>query len=121
MREPQKVQYRTTADDDPRHIYHNVVVGLDISRGLNNGEPSSLAMWFDHLNLEDGAVVLHVGCGVGYYTAILAHTVGQHRRVIGIELDSHLAARAKENLGSSGLRVGKNEALNRSAPRQHCS
>src|SRR5689334_4561560 len=37
--------YRTTEDADPRHLYHNILVAIDASRGLNNGQPSGLAMW----------------------------------------------------------------------------
>ena len=33
--------YQLTEDDDPRHLYDTVLVALDSSRGLNNGEPSS--------------------------------------------------------------------------------
>src|SRR5947209_9117403 len=60
--------YRTTPDADPRHLYHNVLVAIDAARGLNNGQPGSLAAWLDALELRRGASVLHVGCGVGYYT-----------------------------------------------------
>jgi protein-L-isoaspartate(D-aspartate) O-methyltransferase len=42
--------------------------------------------------------VVHIGTGTGYYTAILAHLVGPSGRVIGIEFDAELAARAKANL-----------------------
>lgn len=42
--------YRTTEDADPRHLYHNVLVAIDSERRLNNGEPSSLAFWFDSLD-----------------------------------------------------------------------
>ncbi|MDQ2856232.1 MAG: methyltransferase, partial [Acidobacteriota bacterium] len=39
--------YRPTADADPRHVYHNVLLAIDANRGLNNGAPSSLASWLD--------------------------------------------------------------------------
>jgi protein-L-isoaspartate(D-aspartate) O-methyltransferase len=90
--------YRTTPDADPRHLYHNVVVAIDAARRLNNGQPGSLAMWLDALELGRGERVVHVGCGVGYYTAIIAETVGPEGKVIGIELDPDLAARARANL-----------------------
>jgi protein-L-isoaspartate(D-aspartate) O-methyltransferase len=90
--------YRTTSDADPRHLYHNVVVAIDAARRLNNGQPGSLAMWLDALCLRRGERVVHVGCGVGYYTAIIAETVGPEGRVTGVELDPELAARARANL-----------------------
>lgn len=90
--------YRTTPDDDPRHIYHDVVVAIDAARQLNNGQPSSLALWIAAAAIEPGDAVLHVGCGVGYYTAIMAELAGPTGRVVGYEIDPALAARATELL-----------------------
>jgi len=90
--------YRPTADADPRHVYHNVLLAIDADRKLNNGAPSSLASWLDALELKEGDEVLHVGCGVGYYTAIIAEVVGAGGHVIGVEIDKTLASRARENL-----------------------
>jgi protein-L-isoaspartate(D-aspartate) O-methyltransferase len=84
---------------EPKHLYqHDVVVAIDASRGLNNGQPSGLASWLHFLELHEGDRVLHVGCGVGYYTAIMAQVVGPTGRVIGVEIDSELALRARQNL-----------------------
>jgi len=33
-------------------------------------QPAALARWLDTLDLAPGERLLHVGCGVGYYTAI---------------------------------------------------
>jgi protein-L-isoaspartate(D-aspartate) O-methyltransferase len=75
-----------------------VLVALDASRGLNNGEPASLARWLDSLDLAPGDRVLHIGCGVGYYTAIAAEAVTPGGRVVGVEVDPELAERARRNL-----------------------
>jgi protein-L-isoaspartate(D-aspartate) O-methyltransferase len=91
-------QYRDTPDDNPVHIYCDVLVALDASRHLNNGLPSALARWLDALDLQDGQQVVHAGCGTGYYTAIIAYVVGHRGKVIAIELDPDLAARAAANL-----------------------
>ena|SRR5918911_57731 len=90
--------YRTTPDDDPRHLYHNILIAIDAERLLNNGQPSSLAMWIDALELHGGESVVHVGCGVGYYTAIIAEVVGESGHVTGVEIDAELAERARRNL-----------------------
>ena len=90
--------YRTTEDDNPRHLYHNVLIAIDAERKLNNGQPSGLASWLDALELRAGDRVLHVGCGVGYYTAIIAEVVGASGHVIGVEIDPDLAERARRNL-----------------------
>jgi protein-L-isoaspartate(D-aspartate) O-methyltransferase len=92
------VAYTATEDDDPRRICHNVPVALDVARNLNNGHPATLAKWIDALDLKQGDRVYHLGCGVGYYTAIIAHVVGSTGHVTAAEVDAGLAARAKENL-----------------------
>ena len=84
--------------EDPRDLYHNVVVGLDPAHDVNNGQPTALARWIDALQLKPGDRAYHLGCGVGYYTAIIAEIVGPQGSVVGIELHSELAARAKQNL-----------------------
>jgi protein-L-isoaspartate(D-aspartate) O-methyltransferase len=86
--------------EDPRDLYHNVVVSIDRSKDLNNGQPGSLARWIDSLELKPGNRVFHLGCGVGYYTAIIAEVVGPRGSVVGLELQPDLAARAKENLAA---------------------
>jgi protein-L-isoaspartate(D-aspartate) O-methyltransferase len=89
-----------TTVDDPRHLYHNVLISLDAARNLSNGQPGSLAHWINALNLKPGDRVFHLGCGVGYYTAIMAEVVGASGSVAGIEVDPDLAGRARENLAS---------------------
>ena len=84
--------------NDPRDVYHNVVVALKRSQNLNNGQPSALASWISALRLAEGHRVFHVGCGTGYYTAILAEVVGPAGAVIAAEVDSELAAQAAANL-----------------------
>lgn len=84
--------------DDPRDLYHNVVISLDRAKDINNGQPGSLACWIDALALKPGERVYHLGCGVGYYTAVMAEVVGPSGSVVGLEMQPDLAARAKENL-----------------------
>ena len=87
-----------TPDDDPRHVYRNVSVALDAERQLFNGAPGVVASWIDAASPRLGDRVLHIGCGTGYYTAILAGCVGDAGRVGAVEIDKHLAARARRNL-----------------------
>lgn len=88
------------AVDDPRDLYHNVVVSLDRAKDINNGQPSALARWIDALALRPGERVYHLGCGVGYYTAIMAEVVGSRGHIVGLDLEADLAARARENLAA---------------------
>ena len=98
MWHPYTGKYSTTADADPRHLYHNVLIAFDQARKLNNGMPSALAYMIEALELGGGEHVVHIGCGVGYYTAILAEVVGKKGRVTALETDPGLAARASVNL-----------------------
>ena len=106
--------YIPTEDDDPRRVYHNVAIGLDPARNLNNGQPGSLAHWIEALALKPGDRVFHLGCGVGYFTAILAETVGPTGAVITSEVDTEFARRAQENLASYAnvsVRIGDGMAV----------
>ena len=89
--------YVLTPDADPRHLYANVLIALDRSRNLNNGEPAALLRWLDQLELAPGRRFLHLGCGTGYYTAIAACATDPGE-ILAIELDPELAARARRNL-----------------------
>lgn len=88
----------TTEDADPRHVYHNVLIALDESKSINNGQPSMWARFFDQLGVEPGNHILHLGCGTGYYTAILAELTGPQGKVTAVEIDSTLADRARAAL-----------------------
>jgi len=90
--------YQLTPDSNPRHLYENVLVALDERRLLNNGEPLGLLLFLDSLTLCTGDRFLHIGCGVGYYTAIASRAVGPRGTVVGVEIDTALAARAESNL-----------------------
>jgi protein-L-isoaspartate(D-aspartate) O-methyltransferase len=94
------VRTTTTPDADPSRIYHNIVVAIDPERQLFNGQPGTIGAWIDMLDLARGARVLHVGAGLGYYTAVMAECVGQAGRVVAYEADAALAAEARRNLAS---------------------
>jgi protein-L-isoaspartate(D-aspartate) O-methyltransferase len=76
-----------------------VLIAIDEERRLNNGQPSLWARMYAQLDLSNGAHIIHVGAGTGYYSAILAEIVGCAGRVTAIEIDPALAARARGNLG----------------------
>jgi protein-L-isoaspartate(D-aspartate) O-methyltransferase len=62
-------EYWTTDDDNPSRVYHDVLIALNESRGINNGQPSLWAHLLDRLGLAMGEHVIHLGCGTGYYTS----------------------------------------------------
>src|SRR5262245_8963767 len=93
---------RLTPDADPAHVYQDIVVVIDPGRQLVNGQPGSLAPLIDALDLTPGSRVLHVGCGLGYYTAVMAECIGAGGRVVAIEVDEALAEEARRNLSPYG-------------------
>jgi protein-L-isoaspartate(D-aspartate) O-methyltransferase len=93
---------RATPDADPARVYHNIAVAIDPARQLFNGQPGTLGVWIDALGLRAGERVLHVGSGLGYYTAVMAHCVGAGGRVVAFEVDETLAAEARQNVASLG-------------------
>ncbi|MBR1229680.1 MULTISPECIES: protein-L-isoaspartate O-methyltransferase [unclassified Bradyrhizobium] len=90
--------YVTTPNDDPAFIYQNTLVALDSAQRLNIGMPSAHAYWLGACELKEGEIVLQVGVGTGYYTAILAQLVGPSGQVHAYEIDEGLADRARGNL-----------------------
>ena len=66
--------YWTPPDSGPAVVYHDVLIAYDEQRWLNNGQPSLWAFILDKLKITRGARVLHLGCGMGYYTAIITLT-----------------------------------------------
>ena len=91
---------RATPDADPARVSHNIAVAINPERQLFNGQPGTLGVWLDALDLVPGGRALHVGCGPGYYTAVMAHCVGPTGRVVALEVDESLAAEARTNLVS---------------------
>jgi protein-L-isoaspartate(D-aspartate) O-methyltransferase len=107
-----------TPTDDPIHVYQNVLFVLDRQQRINNGEPFLHGQLLGALSPARGNMALHIGCGTGYYTAILAHLVGPSGRVIAYEIDPELGRRAVENLKpwdnvEVRLASGVNDALPR--------
>jgi protein-L-isoaspartate(D-aspartate) O-methyltransferase len=82
-------------DSDPRRLYRDALIVLDEAKRLNNGQPSLWAIHLDLLRVRPGDHVLHLGCGTGYYTAVLAELTGPQGKVIAVEIDEGLAARAR--------------------------
>ena len=97
-RVPGMMQPQVADATDPAELYHDVAILLDPSRSLTNGNPGTLAPWLDALNLSMGKSVFHLGCGTGYYTAIMAEMVGREGRVTAVEVDPALATQARANL-----------------------
>jgi protein-L-isoaspartate(D-aspartate) O-methyltransferase len=79
-------------------VYHDVSIAIDPERNLYNGSPSLIARWLDAVRLDQGQRVVHIGCGTGYFTAIIGSVVGPAGRVDAIDVDADLAVRARISL-----------------------
>lgn len=90
--------YSRTPDADPVHLYDDVLVAIDARRRLDTGLPSLWAHFLDVLDIREKERVVQIGCGPGYYSAVLSEIVGPKGKVIAIECDDRLFKRAKSNL-----------------------
>jgi protein-L-isoaspartate O-methyltransferase len=89
--------YVPTPSRNPVYLYDDVVVAIIPERHLNNGQPSLHAALIASAAPRLGEHVVHVGAGVGYYTAILHRLVGRQGRVTAIEFDAGLAMQLAAN------------------------
>lgn len=92
--------YRLTLDADPVRLYDNVLVAIDARRKLDTGLPSLWAHFIDVLEVRERDRVVQIGCGHGYFSAVLSKIVGAKGKVLAIECDERLAARAANYLRS---------------------
>ncbi|GAC1628412.1 MAG: methyltransferase [Candidatus Acidiferrum sp.] len=90
--------YVETPSDDPAFLYQDVVVALDSDRGINNGQPTLHAACLSALNPQPGETIVHIGAGMGYYTAILSMLTSPTGSVLAYEIDKALAQCAARNL-----------------------
>jgi protein-L-isoaspartate(D-aspartate) O-methyltransferase len=94
--EPGLALFRKTSE--PADLYDDVLVVLDRDKGINNGEPILHAAWIGKVRPQPGEAVIHVGAGMGYYTAVLARLVSPGGRAIGYEVEPWLAEAAARKL-----------------------
>ena len=90
--------YWSTEDANPICLYHDVLVAIDEGRRLDNGLPSLWAHLYDLLSIKENERVVQVGCGLGYFTAILSELVGPAGKVVAIDCEEAFVQRARMNL-----------------------
>ena len=73
-------------------LFRHALIALDEKLGLNNGLPAFWAFLLDRLDVALGESVIHLGCGTGYYTAILAELVGPAGKVRALDIHPEMAA-----------------------------
>ncbi|MCB2095165.1 MAG: protein-L-isoaspartate O-methyltransferase [Rhodobacteraceae bacterium] len=83
----------------PRREAAYVGENLDIGAGRVILEPRTLAKMLDALDIQRTDVVLDIGCGLGYSTAVIARLADA---VVAVEEDAALAAQAQTRLSDEG-------------------
>jgi protein-L-isoaspartate(D-aspartate) O-methyltransferase len=68
-------------------------------------QPSIVADMLAALDVQPGQSILEIGTGTGWNAALLAHLVGEHGRVVTIEVDPCLAQDAQYALTATGCRA----------------
>ncbi|MBS1183039.1 MAG: protein-L-isoaspartate O-methyltransferase [Proteobacteria bacterium] len=111
-------RYVETPSADPVYLYQNVLIALDDTKGINNGEPSLHAAWLGAVAPQRGDAVTQIGAGTGYYTAILSMLVLPTGTVTAFEIDERLADSARHNLAPyEGVTVIAADATRQPLPR----
>ncbi|MBL4827377.1 MAG: protein-L-isoaspartate(D-aspartate) O-methyltransferase [Spongiibacteraceae bacterium] len=93
----------------PRHEFVPAAIGylaydncaLAIGQGQTISQPYIVALMTDLLLPQEGQVVLEIGSGSGYQSAILSSLVG---RVYSLEINSQLATKAAKTLNKLGYK-----------------
>lgn len=73
---------------------------IQVAPGRFMMEPAPFARMVQEAKIGPKDIVLEIGCGAGYSTAVLARLAAS---VIAVESDSGLAKRATENLAAAGI------------------
>jgi protein-L-isoaspartate(D-aspartate) O-methyltransferase len=90
--------YVPTPAADAILLQQNLLFAIDAEKGINNGEPSLHAAWLAAVLPKPGEHALHVGCGNGFYSAIIANLVDRNGSVTAFEIESEIAANAQRYL-----------------------
>jgi protein-L-isoaspartate(D-aspartate) O-methyltransferase len=109
--------YHWTPSADYIYLYQNLLIALDAEKGINNGEPFLHAQWLGRVAPQPGECVVHIGAGMGYYSALLSVLVSPGGKVSAYELQPHLAVAAITNLSPFGnVTLTSGDAVNTLLP-----
>lgn len=85
--------------NDARELYSVDLVQISTTK-INSGDPRLWSQLFSSVEKFENKTVIHIGAGLGYYTAVLSRLVGKNGEVRAWEIDPTLALSAKHNLAS---------------------
>jgi SAM-dependent methyltransferase len=94
-----------SANDAMRH-YWNTVAGPRWVAGQGFRErrnEESLALLLACLRLAGGESVLEIGCGTGAVTLPLARAVGEHGRIVAVDISEPMLGVARQRVADSGM------------------
>lgn len=79
-------------------------IPLSIGYGQTNSQPSTVRRMLEWLDVQPGQIVLDVGSGSGWTTALLAHLTGPEGRVDAVELVPQLREFGEANCRAVGVK-----------------
>jgi ubiquinone/menaquinone biosynthesis C-methylase UbiE len=100
----------TESVSDPNEVqrhYWNTIAGPRwvASPGFRERRnQESLSLLLDCLRLTGGETVLEIGCGTGAVTLPLAKAVGDHGRVVAVNIAEPMLAAAQQRIDQDGAR-----------------
>src|SRR5579859_2159922 len=98
---------RAMEANDAQRRYWNEVAGPRWVAGQGFRErrnQESLALLLDRLKLVGGEHVLEIGCGTAAVTLPVAQAVGEHGRVVAVDISEPMLKVARQHIAESGLR-----------------
>lgn len=92
-------RYIASASAEPALVYDDTVIALAPDKRINNGQPSLHALCLSAARIQAGEKVLHIGCGTGYYSAVLSELVTASGFVTAWDVEPALVSAAGRILG----------------------
>ena len=71
---------------------------LPTLEGQTISQPTTVAFMLELLDAQQGDIILDIGSGSGWVTALLGHMVGPEGKVIGLEIKPELVKFGKKNI-----------------------
>ncbi len=91
----------TRSRDEARRTYDRISKWYDLLEGI--WERIAIEAGLARLAVKKGEKVLEIGFGTGHGVAALAHSVGEHGKVCGIDISSQMLNIALERVKKTGL------------------
>jgi SAM-dependent methyltransferase len=92
--------------NEAQRLYWNTIAGPRwvASPGFRERRnQESLALLLERLRLTGGENVLEIGCGTGAVTLPLAKAVGEHGRVVAVDISEPMLSAARQQVAGSGV------------------